>query len=107
MRCAICNRTMERCICPDADERLTSLRGSPYLAIDFDAIMAQRLLNRFDIARDRAALPAPLPAHLEASRGPGAEALEEPERRLPVPFHPDLNDEQPKSRTVEAPANEP
>lgn len=47
---------MELCICEDADARLETLVGSPYLDQSWIArVKAQRLLNRFDIERERAA----------------------------------------------------
>lgn len=54
MICATCGRRMVSCICDDADERILSLQNCPTLHIDVVAIMAQRYLNRFDIARDKA-----------------------------------------------------
>lgn len=53
MRCMKCDRSMERCICEDAEARIESLRDSPYIAIDIDLLKARRLLNQFEIERDR------------------------------------------------------
>lgn len=52
MICVKCNKDLTRCICDDIDERIESLKDSPYLAIDWERIKAQRLLNKFDIQRD-------------------------------------------------------
>lgn len=41
------------CICPDIDKRLENLRNSQILAIDVDRIQEERLLNKFDIERER------------------------------------------------------
>ena len=45
---------MVDCICPDADDRLAELLSCPQLDSNWIAkIQAQRLLNRFDIERER------------------------------------------------------
>ena len=54
MTCCVCNRNMVDCICPDADDRLAELLSCPQLDSNWIAkIQAQRLLNRFDIERER------------------------------------------------------
>lgn len=56
MICMKCQRHLVRCICvgdESAENRIAKLRQSPYLAMDWDGMLAQRLLNRFDIERDR------------------------------------------------------
>lgn len=55
MYCSQCNRNLILCICPDAewDARIAELEKSPYLAMDWGAIRAQRLLAKFEIERDR------------------------------------------------------
>lgn len=53
MICAECNRNLVMCICDDVDERIAALENSPYLAIDWDKIRAQRHLNKFNIEREK------------------------------------------------------
>jgi hypothetical protein len=60
MMCLHCHRDMTRCICPDADERIASLKTSPYLDPGMlERIEAGRLLAKFEIEADRKATPAP------------------------------------------------
>ncbi len=57
MICMVCNRNLVNCICDDADVRIASLAGSPFLDQQMiHRIQAQRLLNKFDIDRERAGL---------------------------------------------------
>lgn len=53
MICCQCNRNLVMCICDDFDERIKQLESSPFLAIDFDKIRAQRFINQFDIEREK------------------------------------------------------
>jgi hypothetical protein len=52
MICTICSRKLTLCICDDAEDRIRKL-VHPNLAIDVDAILAERFLNKFTIERDR------------------------------------------------------
>lgn len=45
MICATCGLSLVSCTCPDIESRLETLRHSPYLSIDVDRILAERLLN--------------------------------------------------------------
>jgi hypothetical protein len=51
MECAKCGNSMSLCICDDCDERIADLEKSPYLAMNWDALKAMRLLNKFEIER--------------------------------------------------------
>lgn len=47
MICAYCNQDLVRCTCPDADERLESLRKSPYLDQRWiERVIAERFLDK-------------------------------------------------------------
>lgn len=62
MDCMYCNRNLTRCICPDADERIASLRNSPNLDPRMiERIEAERHLAKFEIEADRKANPVPQP----------------------------------------------
>ena len=39
MFCAQCNSDLRECVCPDFKERIDKLRGSKFLAIDWDSIV--------------------------------------------------------------------
>ena len=52
MICTICSRKLTLCICDDAEDRIRKLKH-PNLAIDGEAILAERFLNKFEIERIR------------------------------------------------------
>lgn len=54
MICCRCDRTMELCICEDADERLTSLVGASHIDQDWvERVRVGRAVNKGIIAKAR------------------------------------------------------
>lgn len=53
MICAQCNRNLILCIYDGWEERIAKLESSPFLAMDWRRIRAERFLRRFDIQRDK------------------------------------------------------
>ncbi len=53
MICCKCEQDLRICYCDDIEQRIEDLRKSQFLSIDWDAILAVRLLNKFEIDRLR------------------------------------------------------
>lgn len=54
MICNVCDNPLVMCICDDIDARITELSKSPHISVNWDALRAQRFLNKFAIERLKA-----------------------------------------------------